>query len=169
MNSRCLVSFPIGKNYQCELCCDVIPMDACHMLLGRPQLHDRKVMDNGYLNTDSFTKDGKKITLVPLPPSKLHELKPQNKPNHSDLPLAVSEPMLKGFQHEFKAFKEWILSIQEEPEHPLPTHPVAQTLLQNSITCFPRRYPWVYLLKEISNTTLILFLVLSYLISQLIG
>jgi len=40
VNSRCLVSFSIGKNYQHELWCDVIPMDACHMLLGRPWLYD---------------------------------------------------------------------------------------------------------------------------------
>jgi len=88
------------------------------MLLGRPWLYDHKVMHNGYLNTYSFTKDGKKITLVPLPPSELHETKPQNKPTHSDLLLDVSEPSLKASQHEFKAFKEWILSIQEEPENP---------------------------------------------------
>ena len=80
VNSRCLVSFSIGKNYQHELWCDVIPIDGCHMLLGRPWLYDRKVMHNGYLNTYSFTKDDKKITLSPLSPSKLHEIKPQNKP-----------------------------------------------------------------------------------------
>jgi len=88
-------------------------------------------MHNGYLNTYSFTKDGKRITLAPLSLSKLHEIKPQSKPKHSDLLLAISEPLLKASQHEFKAFKEWILSIQEESEHPLPTHPVAQTLIQN--------------------------------------
>jgi len=43
VNSRCLISFSIGKNYQDELWCDVIPMDACHMLLGRPWLYDRRV------------------------------------------------------------------------------------------------------------------------------
>ena len=79
-------------------------MDACHMLLGRPWLYDRKVMHNVYLNIYSFTKDGKKITLAPLPLSKLHKIKPLNKPNHSDLLLAVSEPLLKASQHEFKDF-----------------------------------------------------------------
>jgi len=68
VNSRCLISFSIGKNYQDELRFDVIPMDACHMLLGGPWLFDRKVINNGYLNTYSFTKDGKKITLIPLSP-----------------------------------------------------------------------------------------------------
>ena len=106
VNSRCLVSFSIGKTYKDELWCDVIPMDACHILLGRPWLYDRRVMHNGYLNTYSFTKDGKKITLAPLAPSKLHENPPQNKPKHSECLLALNESVLKASQHEFKAFKE---------------------------------------------------------------
>ena len=36
LNSRCLISLFVGKNYQDELWCDTIPMDACHILLGRP-------------------------------------------------------------------------------------------------------------------------------------
>ena len=55
-----------------------IPMDACHLLFGRPWLFDRKVTNNGYLNTYSFVKDGKKITLAPLSPSQLHK-KPSTK------------------------------------------------------------------------------------------
>ena len=111
VNSRCLVSFSFGKNYQDELYCDVIPMDAYHMLSGRPWLHNRKVMHNGYLDTYTFTKDGKRIALAPLSLSKLHKMKPQNKPNHSDLLLATGEPLVKASKNEFKAFKEWILSM----------------------------------------------------------
>ena len=141
VNSRCLVSFSIGKNYKDELWCDVIPMDACHILLGRPWLYDRRVMHNGYLNTYSFTKDGKKITLAPLAPSKLHENPPQNKPKHSECLLALNESVLKASQHEFKAFKEWILSIQEEPDNLLPTHRVAKALLEKFCHLFPEEIP----------------------------
>ena len=141
VNSRCLVSFSIGKTYKDELWCDVIPMDACHILLGRPWLYDRRVMHNGYLNTYSFTKDGKKITLAPLAPSKLHENPPQNKPKHSECLLALNESVLKASQHEFKAFKEWILSIQEEPDNLLPTHPVAKALLEKFCHLFPEEIP----------------------------
>ena len=71
VNSHCLISFSIGKNCQDELWFDIIPMDACHVLLRRPWLFDRKVVNNGYLNTYSFTVDGKKITEphYPLPNS----------------------------------------------------------------------------------------------------
>jgi len=107
-------------------------------------------MHNGYLDSYSFTKDGKKIALAPLSLSKLREIKPQNKPNHFDLLLTVSKPLLKASQHEFKALKEWILSVQVEPETPLPIHLVAKTLIQNFYACFLRRYPRVNLLREIT-------------------
>ena len=35
VSEQCLVKFKIGS-YQDEVLCDVIPMDICHMLLGRP-------------------------------------------------------------------------------------------------------------------------------------
>ena len=40
-------------------------MDACHLLLGRPWLYDRKVMYDGFLNTYSFSFNSTKITLLP--------------------------------------------------------------------------------------------------------
>ena len=36
VTKKCLVSFSIGKNYKDEVWCDVVPMDAYHLLLGRP-------------------------------------------------------------------------------------------------------------------------------------
>ncbi|XP_074570594.1 uncharacterized protein LOC141827268 [Curcuma longa] len=39
---KCLVSFSIGKTYKDEVWCDVVPMDACHLLLGRPWQYDRR-------------------------------------------------------------------------------------------------------------------------------
>ncbi|GJZ33589.1 RNA-directed DNA polymerase [Tanacetum coccineum] len=36
VSKRCLVQFSIGEKYKDEVVCDVVPMDACHLLLGRP-------------------------------------------------------------------------------------------------------------------------------------
>jgi len=69
ISSRCLLSFSIVKNYQDEVWCDIVPMDACHVLWGRPWLFDIHVMHDGRLNTYTFTKDHKKITLTPLKPT----------------------------------------------------------------------------------------------------
>ena len=128
VNFHCLISFSIGKNYQDELWFDVIPMDACHMLLGRPWLFDWKVINNGYLNTYSFTKDGKKITLTPLSPSQLHRKPSTKKPDRSDLFLTFSEPLLRASHHEFRAFTDWILTSLDEPEMTSPKHPLAASL-----------------------------------------
>ncbi|XP_021758696.1 uncharacterized protein LOC110723661 [Chenopodium quinoa] len=66
VSKRCLVDFSIGKKYQDKVWCDVIPMDACHLLLGRPWQYDRRAIHDGFHNTYSFEKDGVKIVLAPL-------------------------------------------------------------------------------------------------------
>ncbi|GKC10967.1 hypothetical protein Tco_1007749 [Tanacetum coccineum] len=55
----CLVNFSIEVWY------DVVPMDACHMLLGRPWQFDRKTMHGGFKNIYRFKKDGGTIILSP--------------------------------------------------------------------------------------------------------
>ena len=81
VSSRCLVSLGIGKTYQDKVWCDIIPMSACHILLGRPWLFDREVIYDGYLNTYSFFKEGKRITLTPIQSSQ--PLTPQKTPPKS--------------------------------------------------------------------------------------
>jgi len=104
-------------------------MDACHILLGHPWMFNRKVMHNGFLNIYSFSKGGKKITLVPSSPFELSKHKPQKQPERLNLLFAWSEPLIKASYHEFRAFREWILALQEESESPLPNHPTAKLLL----------------------------------------
>ena len=36
VKQRCLVNFSLGKSYKDIVWCDIIPMRACHVLLGRP-------------------------------------------------------------------------------------------------------------------------------------
>jgi len=66
ISTRCLLSLSIGKTYKDEIWCDIVPIDACHVLLGRPWLFDWRVMHDSCMNTYTFTKDHKKITLTPL-------------------------------------------------------------------------------------------------------
>ena len=60
-----MVPFSIGK-YVDEVLCDVVPMQASHILLGRPWQYDRKAINDGVKNRYTIVKDGKTITLVPL-------------------------------------------------------------------------------------------------------
>eukprot|EP00253_Pinus_taeda_P032532 PITA_32532 len=59
------VEFQIGR-YKDKIVCDIMPMDVCHILLGRPWQYDRKVIHDGVLNCYKFEKDGVKHTLVPI-------------------------------------------------------------------------------------------------------
>ena len=66
------VPFTIGR-YKDEILCDVVSMDACHLLLGRPWQYDKGTLHDGITNRYSFTHAGKKITLAPLTPSQVQE------------------------------------------------------------------------------------------------
>eukprot|EP00253_Pinus_taeda_P001971 PITA_01971 len=65
VDEQCEVEFHIGK-YQDKVVCDIMPMDVCHILLGRPWQYDRKVTHDGKTNCYKFVKDGVKHTLVPI-------------------------------------------------------------------------------------------------------
>ena len=43
-----------------------MPMDVCHILLGRPWQYDRGAIHDGKRNTYKFGKDGVNHTLLPL-------------------------------------------------------------------------------------------------------
>ena len=72
VTKQVLVAFTIGR-YSDEVMCDVVPMHAGHILLGRPWQYDRRVMHDGFRNRYIFEKDGRKITLVPLTPKQVYE------------------------------------------------------------------------------------------------
>ncbi|KAI9169880.1 hypothetical protein LWI28_019044 [Acer negundo] len=72
LTKQVLVSFSIGK-YKDEVLCDVVPMHASHILLGRPWQFDRRVTYDGYTNRYSFSLSKKRITLVPLTPKQVYE------------------------------------------------------------------------------------------------
>ncbi|XXG59123.1 hypothetical protein AAC387_Pa04g1260 [Persea americana] len=58
VSKQCLVSFSIGKNYKDQVWCDVVPMDVCHILLGRPWQFDRSV------NTNTFQMGNVEVVLL---------------------------------------------------------------------------------------------------------
>ena len=67
-----LISFQIGK-YEDEVLCDVVPMEATHILLGRPWQFDRRVTHDCYTNKYTIPYRGKSIVLIPLTPSQVLE------------------------------------------------------------------------------------------------
>ena len=72
VDRQVLVTFSIGR-YLDEVLCDVVPMHAGHILLGRPWQYDRRAIHDGFKNMYSFVKEGKTIQLAPLTPSQVYE------------------------------------------------------------------------------------------------
>jgi hypothetical protein len=61
------------KKCSYEVLCDVVPMHAGHILLGRPWQFDRKAIHDGFKNRYSLVKDSRTVTLVPLTPRQVYE------------------------------------------------------------------------------------------------
>ncbi|XP_052483373.1 uncharacterized protein LOC128038592 [Gossypium raimondii] len=59
VTKQVLISFTIGK-YQDEVLCDVVPMYAGHLLLGRPWQFDKRAIHDGYTNRNFKTYSRKK-------------------------------------------------------------------------------------------------------------
>ena len=64
VSKRCLINFSIGNKYKDKAWCDVVAMDACHLLLGRPWQYNRNAHHDGRKNTYSFLVDNVKLILL---------------------------------------------------------------------------------------------------------
>ncbi|XP_071928136.1 uncharacterized protein [Coffea arabica] len=72
VTKQALIAFSIGR-YKDQVLCDVIPMQASHVLLGRPWEYDRQADHIGLTNKYKFIMDNLKITLSPLTPTQVYE------------------------------------------------------------------------------------------------
>ncbi|KAL4353750.1 hypothetical protein GQ457_06G012420 [Hibiscus cannabinus] len=72
VTKQVVVLFSIGW-YKDEVKCDVCPMDACHLLLGRSWQYDRRVIHDCFTNRYSFDHEGKKVILAPMSPREVYE------------------------------------------------------------------------------------------------
>ncbi|XP_020677046.1 uncharacterized protein LOC110095733 [Dendrobium catenatum] len=68
VSDLCEVTFSIGKHYVSEILCDVVDMDVCHLILGRPWQYDVGAIYDEQANTYSFEWKGKKLRLIPRSP-----------------------------------------------------------------------------------------------------
>jgi hypothetical protein len=69
VTKQCLVGFKIS-GYRYEILCDVIHMDVCHVLLGRPLRYDRNFIHDGRRNTYTLDKNGRTHMLLPIEENK---------------------------------------------------------------------------------------------------
>ncbi|XP_057852864.2 uncharacterized protein LOC131063114 [Cryptomeria japonica] len=65
VNEKALVEFNMGP-YKDKVLCDIVPMNVCHLLLGRPWQFDRRAQHDGHKKIYVIEKDGVFYTLGPL-------------------------------------------------------------------------------------------------------
>ncbi|KAI0501107.1 hypothetical protein KFK09_019325 [Dendrobium nobile] len=58
------VTFSIGKHYVCEVLCDVLDMDVCHLILGRPWQFDVGAIYDCRVNSYAFEWKGRRLRLL---------------------------------------------------------------------------------------------------------
>ena len=85
VSEQCEVEFQIVKHHD-KILCDVMPMDVCHILLGRPCQYDRAAIHEGKTNCYKFEKDRIRPNLFPLQEEKISEAS-----NSKTLLLSVKE------------------------------------------------------------------------------
>nr|KYP34441.1 hypothetical protein KK1_044600 [Cajanus cajan] len=78
VNQQVKVKFSIG-DYKDKVLCDVIPIEACHILLGRPWQFDKHTIHDGLTNKISFIHKDKEIVFNPLTPLKCLRIKTNEK------------------------------------------------------------------------------------------
>ncbi|KAI0513439.1 hypothetical protein KFK09_009460 [Dendrobium nobile] len=65
VTESCRVTFSIGKQYVCDVLCDVLDMDICHLILGRPWQFNVDTHYDGRANVNSLDWKGRKLRLLP--------------------------------------------------------------------------------------------------------
>ncbi|GKA11902.1 putative reverse transcriptase domain-containing protein [Tanacetum coccineum] len=115
VSKHVLVAFSVGTTYKDSVWCDVVPMDACHFLLGRPWEYDRNTTHNGRANTYNFLFDGVKITLMPNKPKEVF-----NKPTGTLLTLSQFQDELEMGDDVFVLIGKEVSKDSEIPEAMIP-------------------------------------------------
>ncbi|XP_049394747.1 uncharacterized protein LOC125859049 [Solanum stenotomum] len=73
VHRQVMIKFKIGK-YQDEVLCDVVPMQACHVLLARPWQHDHSIKHVGRTNKYSLVLNDHEYVLHPMTPSQVNDI-----------------------------------------------------------------------------------------------
>ncbi|KAI3709992.1 hypothetical protein L2E82_39765 [Cichorium intybus] len=128
---RALIPFSIGAKYRDEVWCDVVTMDACHLLLGRPWQFDRKVTHDGRANSYSFVFEGVKLVLVP------------NKPTERSTTTTTNPSLLSmaQFSNELKESDVVYVLIGKEVDQPYLVPDSVKALLDEFHDVFPKELP----------------------------
>ncbi|XP_073031256.1 uncharacterized protein [Primulina eburnea] len=134
VNKQVLVVFSIGK-YVDEVLCDVVPMHACHILLGRPWQYDRQVTHDGFRNIYSFVIKKEPIVLIPLSPKQIMEdQREKKKRDEAEIKSEKKKKKKEGKENERKEVrKKTYMAQKSEVKQLLHTHDTLVLILYKEI------------------------------------
>jgi len=118
--------------------CDVLPMDACHLLLGRPWLFDNHMIYDGHANTYAFKYIRHNLTLTSLHPPKLHK---SESGKGSEKSLFMSETRVERAISKSKLLLALLMVELNTSEGVKFMHSLAQSLLKEFKDVFPNDLP----------------------------
>ncbi|XP_059070715.1 uncharacterized protein LOC131860330 [Cryptomeria japonica] len=93
VDEQCWISFAIGE-YEDKVLCEVVHMDACHLLLGRPWQYDTSAQHDGKKNVYHIKKNGDSFTMTPLPDE------PKEKTSTNSVMLVGEKEFMRGLKEE---------------------------------------------------------------------
>ncbi|XP_056852919.1 uncharacterized protein LOC130502196 [Raphanus sativus] len=97
IEEQVVVSFSIGR-YHDQVKCDVVLMQAGHILLGRPWQFDKETIHHGRTNVYSFYHNNKKHSLAPLSPQEVHDMQKSMDQAGKVLLMVFKEGCFAGFE-----------------------------------------------------------------------
>ena len=124
-------------SYSDEVLCDVIPMDACHILLGRPWQFDREVVHHGRRNEYELRDKGKKIVLKPMAPHAVRSMSTK-KGEQPSLTLFASE---REVEHTIEEGERVYLMVANETHGECVIERRMEDLLSEFADVFPDDLP----------------------------
>ena len=154
------VPFSMGA-YSDYVDCDVIPMEACSLLLGRPWQYDTDSLHHGRSNHYSFMFKGQKIIIHPMTPEQIvkddlaraakHAKQLEPSPSTSNSEIKLNAPVLLATCADFDDLRDAhlpcyalvcssvLVSLDDAPSLDIP--PVVANLLQEYADVFPKDLP----------------------------
>ncbi|XP_074317424.1 uncharacterized protein LOC141653527 [Silene latifolia] len=139
VEKQCIVPFSIGKVYKDEVLYDVVPMDAYHLLLGRPWEFDRNTTHQEKDNVYSFRHHGKKVTLTPLPPNQRGYGSPNMPEEVNGVLFLYEAAMIKELKQEQPVM--FLMSREINTEKSIGVPAEVEPLIQRYKEVFPAELP----------------------------
>jgi hypothetical protein len=133
---RCVVSLSIGNKFFDEVECDVVDMDVCHLILGRPWQYDRHATHDGHKHTYTVMKNGQKFVL------NLVNMEDLSRSNGAESSGATTLVSFKQFLHQAQGEDVYLLLVGEQRDGTTVPRE-AQGLLQEFSDVFPQELPSV--------------------------